>query len=110
MSLRSLRSRRLTWTQVLDDLYEIEAGMADHRGDARAAPQVGEAPERAEQAGRDRRVDALQEMSRAERDARHRQADGRPAEPHLEAAQEKRALNLFADPAGGQHHEREPPR
>ena len=84
--------------------------MADDRRGRRSAPQVDIAPECAEQAGRDRRVDALQQMPGAEADARHRQPDDRAAEPHLEPVQQERALDLLAQAARHQHDEREEPR
>src|SRR5439155_4975289 len=102
--------RGLAQAKILDDLQEIEAGVADHRRHARAAPQVGEAPERAEQSGRDRRVDALDEMARPKRRARDRDADRGSTEPDLEPMQEKRALNLFADSSGDENDQRKQPR
>ena len=84
--------------------------MADHRRDRRSAPQVDHGPERAEQAGRDGGVGALQQVTRAECDARDDQPDDAAAQPDLEAVQEKRALNLFAHAAGDEHDEREEPR
>src|SRR5262245_64290826 len=70
--------------EELQDLQEIEAGVADHRRDDRSAPQVDQSPERAEQAGSERGVGALQEVAAAERDARHDQAHRAAAQPALE--------------------------
>ena len=53
--------------EKLHDLQQVEAGVAHHRRDRRSPAQVDDSPERAEQPGRDRRVDALQQVTGAER-------------------------------------------
>src|SRR6476619_5745943 len=58
--------------QIPYDLQAVEARVAHHRRDGAAAAQVDDGPDRAEQAGGQRRVPPLERMSRAERDARHR--------------------------------------
>ena len=84
--------------------------MADDRRDARSPPQVDDPPEGAEQAGGEHRVRALQQVARPERRARDQHADHGPAEPDLEAVEQKRALHFFTHAAGRQHDEREQPR
>ena len=76
-------------TEKLKICSRVESGVADHRRDARSAPQVDDTPERAEQAGRHRRVDALQQVAGAERDARARRAPTgrRPASARSGAAE-----------------------
>src|SRR5207244_3793527 len=84
-----------TKRQELRELEQVEPRMAHDRRDDRASPQVDDAPERAEQPGGHRRIGALNEMTDAERGARHDNADGAAAKPPLESPQEKRPLNLF---------------
>ena len=55
-------------------------------------------------------VVALHQMAGAERHAGDDHADRAAAQPDLEAMQQERALNLFADAAGHEHDEREQPR
>src|SRR5262249_7905238 len=72
--------------EVLDDLHQIEPGVAHDRRDRGSAPQVHETPEGAEQPGRDRGIHPLElPVSCAERDARDDDAHRAAAEPHIEA-------------------------
>src|SRR5258707_570750 len=48
-------------------------------------------------------------MTRAKRRAGDDNADDSAAEPSLEAMQQERALNFFADTAGHHHHQRKQP-
>ena len=70
--------------EKLGDLQQIETRVADHWGDARPAAQVHDAPEGAEQAGCDRRIQALNQMSRPERRAGHDHTGRAAAQPHVE--------------------------
>src|SRR5256885_12700136 len=96
--------------KVWNDLNKIKTGVADDRRGCGAAAQVHGGPERAEQAGGDRGVDALEQMSGAEPDAGHHQADDRTPQPDFEAVQQKRALDLLSETTGDEHDQREQPR
>src|SRR5206468_11593910 len=85
-----------------------EPRMADDGLDRRSASQIHDAPEGAEQSGRNRRIAALQlEVPGAERDARDEHTEGTAAEPDIEAVQQERALNLLAHAARDRHDDGE---
>src|SRR5712692_6131106 len=92
--------RLTTHDHVLDDLDQVEAGVAHDRRDTRSPAQIDRAPEGAEEGGGDCGVHALQQVPRSERGARYGDADRRPTEPDGEAVQQKRALDFLADAAG----------
>ncbi len=92
---------------VLDDLREVETGMADHRRDDAAAAEVDEAPDRAEGGGGDRGVVALLVMAEAEKRAVDDDSDQTAAEILPEAMDDEAALDLFANAAREHHDDRE---
>ena len=69
------------------------------------APQM-----KPERAGRQRRVEPLQQVAKAEGDAGHDQPDARAAQVLLEPREQERALHLFPHAAGHQRDDcKEPP-
>ena len=88
----------------------VEERVAHHRCQRAAARQVHRAPDRAERPGDDRRVEALQRVAHAEREAGDEQAHPRLAEIAAEAVQQERPLQFLAHAAGDDHHDQEHPR
>jgi hypothetical protein len=83
--------------------------VAHDRGERAAARQVHRAPDRAERAGDDGGIEALQRVAHPEAEAGDEQPHPRLAEIAAKAVQQERALQFLAHAAGDDHTARKHP-